>query len=480
MFDGLIKQKAYDPDQIAEYLQANPERIKEFEDGYRSRAIDWKSDEHNLFEYNSREANEKSGVLTAALPDEETAALHDLKAQIVRELVSYTGYCFRIHGKTMRKGLLPPRQELPVKKEDLMALPEALRPMCTSELIIKDVHAPSGLILLQEWISYKREKDPKKKEMWYHHFRQGLDLMDLDELMYSMLDQNPNAMSHWLPQIAVANAEKGFFRIPETTIVKVPLPILQLTRLSYESINQTTKDIVNEWARTVFQLDKDRHYFIKTGTFSSKFDFRNARVAEEKEVMEIGEYLLFIQYQAQQMAASLSSHVIYGASTTNEWVVREFIEDVENNPTIYKGLPLHTEYRVFVDFDEHRILGISPYWEPELMKKRFAEGMKTSPHDLHDYIVYKAHEPVLMARYIKNKEKVLEGIKGLLNADLIGQWSIDIMQNGEDFWLIDMATADTSALNSCIDGPVKRFDVDWAAGARTVLAGEKCRHIQSD
>lgn len=32
----------------------------------------------------------------------------------------------------------------------------------------------------------------------------------------------------------------------------------------------------------------------------------------------------------------------------------------------------------------------------------------------------------------------------LSDLDLKGQWSLDIMQNGDDFWLIDMATAETS------------------------------------
>ena len=49
------------------------------------------------------------------------------------------------------------------------------------------------------------------------------------------------------------------------------------------------------------------------------------------------------------MAGPLSFPCIYGVSTTNEWVVREFIPDKEGNPCIYHGLPLHTEYRVFVD-----------------------------------------------------------------------------------------------------------------------------------
>ncbi len=57
-------------------------------------------------------------------------------------------------------------------------------------------------------------------------------------------------------------------------------------------------------------------------------------------------------------------------------------------PCIYKGLPLHTEYRVFVDADEKKVLGLNPYWEPEVMKQRFGhEPDAASPHNVHDYII---------------------------------------------------------------------------------------------
>jgi hypothetical protein len=301
-----------------------------------------------------------------------------------------------------------------------------------------------------------------------------MDILDLDEVLYKMLDQNPNSMSHWLPEIACANAiSGGFFRIPETVVVKVPLPVLQLTRIAFDEINQTTKDIVNEWAKTVFHLQTGKKYFIKTGTYSSKFDFRNAKVADDKEVMEIGEYLLYIQFQAQQMAAPLTKPVIYGASTTTEWVVREYIEDKEGNPTIYKGLPLHTEYRVFVDFDCQKVLGVLPYWEPHTMKRRFMCGAQESPHDFHDYIIYKAHEPVLLQRYYQNEETIRKNMKKLVkNANLTGQWSVDIMQNGDDFWLIDMATADTSALKELIPYKITERPVNWIGEAGKLLSGQ--------
>lgn len=138
--------------------------------------------------------------------------------------------------------------------------------------------------------------------------------------------------------------------------------------------------------------------------------------------------------------------------SNNEWVVREFIDDKEDNPTIYNGLPLHTEYRVFVDFDDKEIIGINPYWDPDVMKKNLLEvGSSKNSVKQHDYIIYSTHEEKLMIRYEENKDLVMNEVRKLLDkCNLTGQWSIDIMQNGDDFWLIDMARATESALVECV------------------------------
>ena len=156
--------------------------------------------------------------------------------------------------------------------------------------------------------------------------------------------------------------------------------------------------------------------------------------------------------------------MIYGVSTTNEWVVREYIPDREGNPTIYKGMPLHTEYRAFVDFDADELLGITPYWDAGIMKERFGNGNDAdSPHMIHDYIIYCTHEEILMKRYNENVEQVKKHLEYLIPAiKLEGQWSIDIMQNGSDFWIIDMALAANSALNFCVPkGKLKVIEENW-------------------
>lgn len=148
----------------------------------------------------------------------------------------------------------------------------------------------------------------------------------------------------------------------------------------------------------------------------------------------------------------LSNKPIVGVSTTNEWVVREYINDVENNPTIYKGLPLHTEYRVFIDADTKEVIGKSPYWDVNVLSERFSTGSDRDKADMkHDYIAVQVHKEILEKRYNENINKVVEKIKSLINdLDLNGQWSIDIMQNGEDFYIIDMALAKSSAYYECV------------------------------
>lgn len=286
-------------------------------------------------------------------------------------------------------------------------------------------------------------------------FRQGLDIQDLDPVIYEILGMNQNSMGYWLPRIIEAVLAQNFFTIPKTTIIKVPLPVLQLTRLLYETLNRTTLDIVDFFCKKVFDLEEDKEYFIKTGTYSSKFDSRNAVVRGEKEVRELGEYLLFIQNYASMMVGPHVSPCIYSVSTTNEWVVREYIRDQDEpkNPCIYKGMPLHTEYRHFVDFDTREVPGMNPYWDPQIMKQRFGhEDDAKSPHQKHDYIIYLTHEKRLMQRYDENKDLIKAKIKKLILdiRNMYGQWSIDVMQNGKEFFIIDMALAENSALRECL------------------------------
>lgn len=441
-------KKTISKEDIAKLLNTNPEALEAFENAYATQALNAESD--NFFDMNSRMAADMNRGITC----ENAENVDEMIDKIVNELLAQTTTYKHTHRHDSIHHANNFIGEHPVTLDEIKQLPETQRPQLTGTLQKKDLAgAPSYVALLDLYSKMLSEKNPKRKQGLYHHFRQGLDILDLDPIMYKMIETNPNSMGYWLPKMAKAVESHDFFKIPETTIIKVPMTLLQLTRIEYQELTRTTLDIVDRFCFKAFGLDTSKDYFIKTGTYSSKFDFRNARVHDANEVRELGEYLLFIHFQANMMASPLSQPSIYGVSTTNEWVVREFIEDKENNPCIYKGMPLHTEYRVFVDFDTKKVIGINPYWDPNVMKQRFGhEDDADSPHNIHDYIIYTAHEEKLMQRYNDNKDTIIEQVEKFLpDVDgLTGQWSIDIMQNGEDFWFIDMALAQNSALIDCV------------------------------
>lgn len=447
MFDlaNLFKSNTAQKDAIAKLLSTTPEALAAFESAYQSATSEELSE--NLFEINSRQA---SAIRQAQNQEDPLAETAKMVSRIVDELLAQTSV-YSFDGNLNAAPVTNPTvKALPegtalVSLDEIKTLPKKLRPQLTGTLMKKDIPGNSYEALLGNYQTYKTSKNPKKQKVAYDMFRAGLDILDLDPIIYEIIGMNPNSMGHWFPKLVDACHGQDFFKLPATTIAKVPLSLLQLTHCEYTELTQTTFDIVDQWAQKAFGLEFDKDYFIKTGTYSSKFDFRNARVHGEKEVKELGEYLLFIHYQALCMAHFTVNRPTYGVSTTNEWVVREFIQDKETNPCIYHGMPLHTEYRVFVDCDTDSIIGIAPYWEPSVMKKRFSAN-PNNVHDTHDYVIYKSFEDTLMDRYYKNKDRVLRNLENVLpKLDLRGQWSVDIMQNGDDFYIIDMALAENSA-----------------------------------
>ena len=419
MFDILnILNKPKDIDALAAFLGTNPAALKEFEDKYLG----------DCLPEPTRTVNSTSIEIT----DEKLNKLCD---DIVNNLLSVA----KVQNATFNLSI--PDKKVDINRDDLMALPEELRPMCTDKLMIKDI----GVNAYETLFWYYKKYAESGNEECFMQFKQGLSILDLDPVCYETLSCNMNSMGYWFPKIHSMNQDSEAFKIPNTTIMKVPMPVLQLSRLEYSLINPVTKKIINDFVHRAFLLEDDKTYFVKTGTFSNKFDFRNCKVSGS-EVKELGEYLLYDSYCASQMASPLNIPSIVGPALTNEWVVRGFIEDPEDNPTIYKGLPLRTEFRVFVDFDTKKVLSVVNYWDEETMINRFQEMRDT--HDMHDLITFKANLPRLNARFEKYKDTVREKAMTLLESDsqnrLTGQWSMDVMLSGEDFYIIDMALAEES------------------------------------
>lgn len=446
--DGIIDRilngdgpRPLDIDTAAAMLSTTPGLLREFERSYHANVLDRKNAPTGPLGPDAR------SVIESRSGHDLSDAVLALDARIVRELLADTSI-IRYDGERLTAApSLAPVPESYVTESDVDVLEPGERPQLAGELIHRQIDAVNYPLLLDMW---RRATDPKRsarrRREAYGMFRTGLDLLDLDPVMYRMLDLSPAGMGHWLLALAKANEGKTFFRIPKTTIAKVPMTLLQLSRVEYESLTAATLDVVDRWAQAAFGLNPDGEYFIKTGTFSSKYDYRNAHVTGPHEVAQIGEYLLYIQSQAVEMAGPLNEPAMYGVSTTNEFVVREYVPDRLDLPTIYMGLPLRCEYRCFIDCDTKELLGIHPYWDPKVMNHRFRDWPDSdNPHMRHDAVTYKLREPSLMREYEATKDLVAAHIGELLpGLELAGQWSLDVMKDDDDYWLIDMAPAERS------------------------------------
>lgn len=456
MFRNIIekftKKKALSPQAIAELINTTPEALQEFEKAYHVARV--------TRDRTADTALPDTVQPTSALTDAQEASVDNMIENIVNDLLAQAAVWSTNDTKSTditpvkTAGNMIDR----VNPADIAALPADYRPQLTGTSMSVDLQQPSSPAVLYFLQQYLKRGDRRDYDM----FRQGLDILDLDPLLYSIIAQNKNSMGHWLPAIndAVKNTSDPFFKIPATKVMTVPITLLQLTRQPYELLTPTTKRILNEFCHKAFDLDDSKTYFVKTGTNASKFNFRNAKVQGASEVQTLGEYLLYNHSRALSMASPLCQPSIYGMATTTEWAVRDFIEDKEDNPTIYNGLPLHTEYRVFVDMNANNVLSIENYWRPDVMEQRFERPALTGLEEVdnvHDAITYGANKQRLCERYEANKDTVAAHIKELLpNIDLNGQWSIDVMQNGDDFYIIDMATAQSSAFYESVEPALRR------------------------
>lgn len=426
--NGMTVEKA------VKIFKNSKEKFEEFEEFYKKNVLTEIAE--NYFEVNSRQATDK--VATAGEID------YDLVKRIVDELADGTKLIEIKNSKVIEKTLTCKNNPI-TDINELIELDKEKQVQFTKNFSKFDISPVESLKTLIFFAKHN-----------YGMFRGGLETLDLSPTLYKILDNNMNQMGYWLPKIA----EISPFKIPDTKIVKVPLSLLQLGRVfEYRELTPTTFKIINEYCKKVFELDLNSTYFIKNGVFSSKFDFRNAKVTTPQEVAELGQYLFYIHQQACQMASLLNNKSIYGCGTTNEWIVREYIESPVKE-TIYMGLPLNTEYRIFVDFDTKKILSDNQYWDKEVMNKRFEENR--NGHDVHDAVTYNMASERLEKTYTENIGKVKEMVQELLskNIEMTGQWSVDIMQVENNFYLIDMALAENSFYYDSVPKELRKLSTE--------------------
>jgi len=205
-----------------------------------------------------------------------------------------------------------------------------------------------------------------------------------------------------------------------------------------DSINKVDWISINNILKpTLDKMKPNKLYNIKNGAFSNKFDFDTCVTTKD----ELAEKFWKIEYQS----------ALLDTGGYTELVVREYIPyDHSVTPTIYNGMPLREEIRVFYNMDTKCIEYMVDYWDYGYCYNKFST--------VTDEIVFDYFHNKFGRRFTNHNSK-LEEIKqqiqdsiNTLKFDncLSGVWSIDFMYvddldeyNG--IWLIDMARAHRSA-----------------------------------
>lgn len=239
---------------------------------------------------------------------------------------------------------------------------------------------------------------------------------------------NPINMSFWLPKIKAALSKSDAnLKIPETEILTLDQKTFDW--LKAEPFNKEKVDKFGELVKKEMAdfLKNKSEVFVKTGVYSDKFTFANPHC---KNLDNIGENMFNVLYFGW----------VVGANETVELVARDYIQPPADTKEIYGGMPLRTEFRVFYDFDKKQTIGVSNYWHEDYMS--------TGVHSAKDKETFNENNERIKGEFQKLKHKVIAEVDHLCGnvKDISGQWSVDVMKSGDDYWLIDMATMNRSAL----------------------------------
>lgn len=196
-----------------------------------------------------------------------------------------------------------------------------------------------------------------------------------------------------------------------------------IDKVNWEKINSILKP-------TLDKMENRRIYNIKNGAFSNKFDF-NTSLATKKD---LAKQLWLINYNS----------TMFDTGGYTELVVREFIPSNHIEvPTIYNGMPLREEIRVFYNLDTKQIEYIVDYWDYDYCEPNM--------HNKSDNIIFNWFHNKYGDRKDKHRN-ILKIIENQIRKDidtlkfdesLNGVWSLDFMYVNDidefkGLWLIDI------------------------------------------
>lgn len=244
------------------------------------------------------------------------------------------------------------------------------------------------------------------------------------------LRNNPNNFSYWFPKLSVVR-QHGVL-VPKSRIINVPEELLEAFFLERKG----DKRLIRQWAHdnilpVIKSHFQDTEVFMKNGCFSGKFNFNACcHLPANATLKEIVQHLCNIQYDslANDTAGNL------------EVILREWVKPMNGTETIYGGMPLRAEMRLFYDFDSHQPLYYVNYWDWDYCH----EAICCQPEDK---TVYENYYPFIneeVELYAKDHwQTICDALSHV--SDMKGDWSIDFILESNRVWMIDAAIGRQSA-----------------------------------
>ena len=233
----------------------------------------------------------------------------------------------------------------------------------------------------------------------------------------------PENFSNWYTHIV------DFGNFKHANIISNQIFILEEVEMMQETDNIEKVDwnkINTVLKPTLDKMEPRVYYNIKNGCFSNKYDFQTCLATKE----DLAQQLWKVNYQSS----------MYETGGYTEVVVREIIPNHLEYPSIYNGMPLREESRVFYNMDTKEIEYMVDYWNYDYCYENLSITDKIIFDWFHNKIGNReTNHQQKLSELFERIEKNIHTIK--FDKEIKGIWSIDFLweQNTDNIYLIDMA-----------------------------------------
>lgn len=224
-----------------------------------------------------------------------------------------------------------------------------------------------------------------------------------------------NCLSYWYPVI------RDCVRTPETHIIRTDIDLVCM-------LDGESPDGLDSLVQSIKEAGDDVGYpcFLRTGQGSGKHNWNHTCFVQDRDAV--------LKHVASLVEWSVMVDIL--GLPTDVWVVRKML------PTVpvavlpsYRDMPLCREFRCFVS--DGNVQCIHPYWPKQAAEEGFSFLHRVLPPDWEDTYKQLCH----LEGY---ERRVIENLASIAGKAIGGDWSIDILDTEEGWYVTDMAEAKRS------------------------------------